>query len=400
MEIDVNSSLLTSKLKLLLALSCTLILANIYYAQSIITEIAVGIGLDQSLSGLIVSLTQAGYCLGVLLIVPLGDAVENKKLVMLLVTCSIPVLLAASLSQNAYFFLVCAFLIGATSCSIQVLLPMGIGLTSRAERGTLAGIMMSAAILGIVLARPASAWITGKFGWRAVYLFAAGAVSLLLVFLKKALPRKSFQAHEVSYPKILRSMGMLLINVKGLVPRLLVMFLTFSSFTMFWSALPIFLQEHFGAGHTQVALISLIGIIAPLCALFAGRMVDMGHGFTTTVLSLCLLCTSFLLTLVFGNNLQLILLAVLIFDPGVHMSNVIMQQSVLTMTDVARNRLNALCIGFNISGGAFGASLGPWLYTHFGWKAVAFTGTTFVSAALLVNLYAHRSNRLKNIDKV
>lgn len=394
---DAPADTMPFRLKMLLSAACCLTLANIYYAQPIIESIAADLGLDISMSGLSVSVTQAGYCLAVLFLVPLGDVIENKQFIVLLVVCAAVALALAALSKTPATFLAATFFIGMASCAVQVVIPMGIGLASGRERGSLAGMMMSGAILGISLARPAASWLTGMFGWRAAYIMGACLMSVLSIILLRYLPVKRGSAGRLSYPAIMRSMGTLFVSVHGLRPRLLIMFSVFFAFGMFWSTAPIYARDVLGFTHADIALFSLLSLVTPLCALFAGKMVDMGRGYRMAVIGMSMLAGAFLMTMGLETYAFFIVPVVLLLDPGTQMAIVVVHQSVLTLTFEARSRLNALCIGFNITGGAIGASLGPWLYSRLGWSSVAVAGALMVIFAFALNYYVKRGIPSKEI---
>lgn len=372
-------------LKYLLAIICCLILGNLYYAQPIITDIAPDVGLDTSAGGIIVTMAQIGYCLGVLFLVPLGDAIENRRLISTLVCCSGIALVAAALSGSMVTFLTAMFFIGLFSCSVQIIIPLSVGLVSEEERGKVVGLIISGALLGIVLSRPLSSWVTGVSGWRTMFFIAAVMMVVVALCIYK-LPKTQPVATGIRYSEMLKSMANILLYQPGLKKRLATMVLVFMSFTMFWAAAPIAMQDMLNFSHSDVALFSLISLAAPPCALFAGQMIDRGKGFHLTVVSITMLVIAFLITPLFGVYMMTFVIAVLFLDPGVHMTNVVTQQGVLALVPQARSRINALCIAFTFIGGATGSTLGPWLYSHFGWFVTALVGAMMVLCALIVNL--------------
>lgn len=155
---------MTGNLKYILALVCCFILGNLYYSQPIIADIAKDLGISVSSSGMIVTVTQIGYCLGVLFLVPLGDGIESRRLIRTLVLVSIFALLGAALAPSETIFLISMFFVGLFSCSVQIIIPLSVGLASEKDRGQVVGLIISGALLGIVLARPASSLITAVFG--------------------------------------------------------------------------------------------------------------------------------------------------------------------------------------------------------------------------------------------
>ncbi|MDW6004790.1 MFS transporter [Vibrio mangrovi] len=376
---------MSTSLKYILAVICFLVLGNLYYAQPIISDIAPDVGIELSGSGIIVTVTQIGYCLGVLFLVPLGDVVENRRLLSLLVWGAMVALVAAGLSHHQLSFLSSVFFVGLFSCSMQVIIPLSAGLAGDQERGRVLGLIISGGLLGIVLSRPTASLLTGLGSWRFTYFYAAGLMVVVGLLIRK-MPRRAPVADALSYPAILSSMVRLFISVPGIKRYLGAMALIFMTFTLFWATVPIVLQDVLHFSHTDIAIFSLISLAAPPCALMAGKMIDRGKGFLLTLISISMVFCAFIATPVLGMYLFAFMLAALLLEPGVHMTNVVIQQAVIAFVPEARSRLNALCIAFTFTGGAVGSWLGPWLYSHYGWKlTVAIAGVT-VLAALTLNV--------------
>ncbi|PJC86652.1 MFS transporter [Vibrio sp. HA2012] len=375
---------MSAGLKYILAILCCLILANLYYAQPIISDIASDVGIATSDSGIIVTVTQIGYCLGVLFLVPLGDAVESRRLIGSLILGVFAALLSAAVSHSEISFLVSMFFIGLFSCAVQIIIPISVGMAAEKERGQVVGLIISGALLGIVISRPLASFITGFGHWRLTYFFAAGLMVLVGLLVRK-LPRKTPTATGLSYPKMLLSM-IKLFALPGIKKRLGAMALVFTSFTMFWAAVPIALKDILHFSHSEVALFSLVSLVAPPCAIMAGRVIDKGRGFGLTVLSISMVGCAFIVTPIWGAYVLTFVLAALLFDPGVHMTNVVIQQSVISLVPEARSRLNALCIACTFTGGATGSWLGPWLYSHYGWLTTVLAGASMVFIALILHL--------------
>lgn len=267
---------MSAGLAFLLAAANCMILANMYYAQPIIGDIAAGIGIRTAAAGSVVTVAQIGYCVGLLFLVPLGDVLENRRLItvqVLLAACS---LLVVAVSGNSAVFLSAMFFVGVFSCAVQIIVPLGLRLAAPHERGRIVGLIMAGAILGIVLARPVGSWVTGMFGWRALYFAASALMAALAVLLRRRLPRTDSATGGFSYAAMLRSMAGLLASTRGLRPRLLLQATVFTTFTMFWAAAPLALREQLAFTHGEVALFSLASLIAPACVVLAGRMVDRG----------------------------------------------------------------------------------------------------------------------------
>lgn len=378
-------SSMSAGLALLLAAANCLILANMYYAQPIIGDIAASMGVSTAAAGSVVTVAQIGYCAGVLFLVPLGDVLENRRLITFQVLLAACALFVTAVSGSAAVFLCAMFFVGVFSCAVQTIVPLGLRLAAPHERGRVVGLIMAGAILGIVLARPLASWATGMFGWRALYFAASALMAVLALALYRHLPRTDSGTGGFSYVAMLRSMAGLLGSTPGLRPRLLLQATVFTTFTMFWAAAPLALREQLAFTHGEVALFSLASLIAPVCAALSGRMVDRGLGFHTTVVGITLIALAFLATPVFGLLAMPMVVAVLLLDPGVHSTNVVTQQGVLGLVPEARSRLNAICVACTFTGGAIGSSLGPWLYSHFGWTSVSLTGLVLTATAMLIN---------------
>ncbi|MDL2315589.1 MFS transporter [Desulfovibrio sp. OttesenSCG-928-A18] len=381
---------MSSRLTLFLALSCGLILTNLYSTQPLLAEIAQDIGLEQAASGLIVTLAQAGYCCGVLFITPMGDMLENKRLMAVLLFGDALVLLAAGLVNGQSVFLASMFGLGLCTSVVQVLIPYGTGLAEDAVRGRTFGVLAAGAVLGIAVSRPLSSMVAGMFSWRAYFqIFAVLMAAVGLIFVR-FLPAKHPSSTSAGYIGILRSMPLLLRDMPELRSRLLFMALVFFGFGMFWAAAPTFLKSELGYTQQDITLFSMASLVAPVCAIMAGRLTDRGLGFITASVAVVLSCTAFLLTPVFGFHAALFAVAMLLLDSGTHGASVVTQQTVISMRAEARSRLNALYISCMFSGGALGSAFGPWLYSSHGWTALSMTGVVVSLAAFGIHLWKNR----------
>ena len=165
---------------MLFAFCCGAIVANIYYAQPIIELIAPDIGLTPAMASLIVSLTQIGYALGLFFLVPLGDLLENRKLMIATTVVAIASLLGAAFIEQPNLFLLVSLLIGFSSVSVQILSPLAAHLAPAESRGRVVGGIMGGLLLGILLARPVSSVVADHLGWRAMFMIAAALMAAIL----------------------------------------------------------------------------------------------------------------------------------------------------------------------------------------------------------------------------
>lgn len=235
----------SSWLILLLGVACGAIVANLYYAQPLVGPIAASLGLAPDAAGVIVTLTQVGYGLGLLLIVPLADLTENRRLIVAVVGLSAVALAGAALSGNAVAFLAASLTIGLCSVSAQVLVPFAAHLAPEESRGRVVGNVMSGLLLGIMLARPFASFLADFASWHAVFWVSAVLMAGLAVLLRYALPLRRPSA-DLSYATLLVSMAYLVASTPALRRRAFYQACLFGAFSLFWTAAPLYLAERFG----------------------------------------------------------------------------------------------------------------------------------------------------------
>lgn len=207
-EQAVKENHISSWMMFMLAAACGLIVANLYYAQTLVGPISVSTGLSSTAAGLIVTLTQIGYVVGLLFIVPLSDIVENRRLTIITLMVAVGALLVAAFAANAPLFLTASLFIGTGSVVAQILVPYATYLASEEQRGRVVGNVMSGLLLGIMFARPVASFITSIWGWQAVFIFSAVVITLLAILLSRFLPERK-PAPSVSYSKLIVSLGTL-----------------------------------------------------------------------------------------------------------------------------------------------------------------------------------------------
>lgn len=374
-------------LTLLLASACGLIVANIYYAQPLIGPISAALGLSPGAAGLIVTMTQVGYGIGLLLIVPLGDLVENRRLVLGVMGLSVAGLLVAAVAQTAVPFLAAALVIGLGSVAVQILVPYAAHLAPERMRGRVVGNVMSGLMLGIMLARPVASFLTAALGsWHAVFVLSAGAMLLLGLVLRLALPVRR-PPPGLRYGQLLASMGRLAVSVPQLRRRALYQSGQFGAFSLFWTTVPLHLAQDFGLGQTGIALFALAGVAGAVAAPIAGRLADRGLVRPASGLAMLAVALSFPLTWLAPQGsavgLGLLVAAAILLDFGVSANVVLGQRVLFTLGAEYRSRLNGLYMATFFLGGALGSALGGWAYAAGGWGWSSLAGLALPVAALL-----------------
>ena len=370
---------------LLLAFACGLIVANLYYAQPLAGPIGAAIGLSPGATGLIVTLTQVGYGCGLLLIVPLGDLVETRRLVTTLIALAVLALLGAALSASALPFFAAMLGIGLVCVAAQVLVPYAAHLAPEAQRGRVVGNVMSGLMTGIMLARPAASAIAQLASWHAVFFASAAAMAALVLLLHAALPVRRPGA-ALSYGGLLASMGRLALTTRVLQRRALYQAAMFGAFSVFWTIAPLRLAHEFHLSQGGIALFALAGVAGAIASPIAGRLADGGHTRPATALALLAVAGAFALSHVGAPGSALALgafvVAGIVLDFGVTTNLVLGQRAIFALGADIRSRVNGVYMATFFAGGAIGSALGGLAFAHGGWLLASAFGAALPLAAL------------------
>ncbi|HDR7380509.1 MULTISPECIES: MFS transporter [Bacillus cereus group] len=378
---------ISSGLIILLATACGIIVANLYYAQPLIGVISHVIGLSNSSAGLIVTLTQIGYVVGLLFLVPLGDIVENRKLIIILLILSAVALTATVFVKSAILLLVASFFIGLGSVAAQVLVPFVSYLSSEDARGRVVGNVMSGLLLGIMLARPISSLVADIWGWNAIFALSATVIIVLAFVLSKVLPTRK-PTEKTNYTALLSSMWQLLRTTPILRRRAIYHACVFGAFSLFWTTVPLLLSSPaFHFSQTAIALYALVGITGAIAAPIGGRLADFGWTRSVTGIALTVVIISLLLPLIIQGSspigIAVLVIAAILLDMGVSANLVLSQRLIFSLDPEIRSRLNGLFMAIFFLGGAVGSSLGGWAYALGGWSLTLWIGIAFPIIALL-----------------
>jgi predicted MFS family arabinose efflux permease len=377
---------LSAWITLLLAFSCGLIVANIYYAQPLIGPISADLGLPPQLAGLLVTMSQIGYGAGLLLVVPLGDLIENRKLVITTIIIGAAALACAALATSPSTFLVSALLIGFGSVAVQILIPYAGHMAPEAIRGRTVGNVTTGLMLGIMLARPVASFVAAHASWHVIYAASSLAMVTLAVLLRVALPPREPDA-RLNYAQLLGSMVQLYRDTPALRRRALYQAALFSSFSVFWTTSPLLLAgPDFRMSQSGIALFALAGVAGAIMAPVAGRIADRGWTKPATVAAMLLCAVGFALTLVvpLGTNwsLALLVVAAIAIDCGAQLSLILGYRVLFVLGAGQRSRLNGLFMTTFFVAGAAGSGIGAFAYAHGGWTLAAALGTALPLVAL------------------
>jgi len=369
---------------LLLAAACGIVVANIYIAQPLVGMIGPAVGLSARDASLIVSLTQSGYALGLILLVPLGDLLENRRLVVLTVAASIPGLLLAGIAHSAPAMLAAAILIGIPTVGVQMLVPLAAHLAPDATRGRVVGNVMSGLLAGILLARPVASLIASAAGWRAVFFAAAALIAVTTLVLRATLPYRQPET-KAHYGALLASLFSLPVTQPVLRRRALLQAACFAGFSLFWTGAPLLLARDFGFTQRGIAVFALAGAAGALAAPIAGRLADRGHSRAGTLAGLLAVAGGFAIAWAGAavHSYLMLALAGLVLDAGVQTNLVIGQRAIYALAPELRSRLNGMFLAIFFLGGAAGSALTSPVLQGLGWCGICALGMALPLAALV-----------------
>lgn len=377
----------SSWITLLLAISCGVIAANLYYAQPLAGPISSTIGLSAETAGLVVTLTQIGYGIGLLFIVPLGDILENRRLVVASLLFTAVALAIEAVVKSAALFLIASLFIGIGSVAAQVLVPYAAHLSPDASRGRAVGNVMSGLLLGIMLARPVSSLVADLLSWHTVFFLSAATIFVLALLLRKALPARK-PLVNVKYATLMGSMWHLLRTTPILRRRAIYHACVFGAFSLFWTTVSLLLSSPtFHFSQKEIALFSLVGVSGAVAAPVAGRFADKGWIRPATGLALAIVIISILLPLMVQGGstaaIATLVVAAILLDMGVSANLVLGQRAIFSLGAEFRSRLNGLYMAIFFLGGAIGSALGGWAYALGGWNAALWIGIAFPIIAMI-----------------
>jgi len=381
---------------ILLAFACGASVANLYYAQPLLSLIGHSFGVGQGTATIVVTATQIGYALGLALLLPLGDLLENRRLASRTLLLTAVALAVAAFAPNLGVFLALSVLIGVTSVVAQILIPLMAHLAPPEARGKYVGQVMSGLLLGIMLARSIASFASAAWGWRSIYEISAVAMVLTSVALIKVLPTRQ-PTHTARYASLLASTIRLVRTEPVLVRRALTQACLFGSFTAYWTAVAYELIDHHHLTQNGVAVFALIGAAGAATAPIAGRLGDAGHSVIARIVALVLAIVAMGLAGFGASNLVLLALAGVLLDFAVQSHQVLSLRDIYALRGDARARINSVYMTSIFVGGAITSAVTGVLLETWGWTGVTIFAAILPAAGALIwmegRAHEHRPDR-------
>lgn len=375
---------MTRGLTFLFAVAGGVAVGNLYWAQPLLDLIADDLHASTETAGLLVTMTQIGYAVGVLLIVPLGDLLNRRRLVPVMMLCSAAALLGCALAPSFGVLLGAITLLGLTTVSGQILAPLAGDLADDDNRGAVVGTVVSGILTGILASRTISGLIADIAGWRAIFAVAAVTAVVFAALLYRAIPSLAPKT-SMSYPALIASVGSVIRRERTARWTLVLGATGFAVFTMFWTALTFLLSaEPFNYSVTVIGLFGLAGLAGAVAARRAGGLHDRGWSLPATGVAWTLALVAFVVAAFAGHSVVLVLVATVVLDIGVQGLNILNQLRMFAIAADARSRLNTAFVTGNFIGGAIGSAAATVLWSAGGWTAVTVAGMALCGFALVV----------------
>ncbi|MEP6896895.1 MAG: MFS transporter [Rhodanobacter sp.] len=386
---------LTRPLTVLFAFAVCVIIVNLTAAQPLAGPVARALRLPDSLAGLVAMLPQLGYAVGMIFLVPLADLLENRKLTVITLSCCAAMLVLAAIATTAPLFLLAVCLAGATSCAIQILVPLAAAMAHPDQRGSAVGNVMSGVMLGVLISRPLASVVAGTLGWRAFYGMLGVFDALLAWALWCWLPSRHPAGGE-RYRALIGSLWTLWKREPSLRRYSVSTAIAMACFSAFWTGIVLCLERApFSLDSNGVALFALAGVAGTIVAPLAGKAGDRGYSAVGMPVAHVVLLAGLLLAGVAGAgwlgmdihahpqlSLALLVVAAITIDAGAIGDQTLGRRAINMLDPAARSRLNGIFVGVFFIGGAIGALGAGWAWTVSGWSGVVMLCLGFCLLAL------------------
>lgn len=373
----------------LMAVAAGVIVANIYYNQPILKEIALSLQVSESQIGKISMLSQLGYGLGMFFLLPLGDKVNRKKVILLLCSLLVLSLFFITLTSSLTVLYILSFFVGLFSTPAQIILPMAATL-GKDNRGKNVGVVFSGILVGILGARVLSGFITELLGWRYVFGISSGMVLIVTLLLKFYLPEVASK-FKGSYLHLLKSTLALVSEYRVLRQAALLGAFTFGVFCSFWTTLTFHLSGpplNYNSG--IIGLFGLIAIGGALVAPYFGKLADKGNVQRSLVITVSMIIGSIVLIKVFPYSIPVLILSVFFLDIGVQATQITNFTRIYSLHEEAHSRMNTIYMTTYFIGAAVGTYFGLLSWKLGEWNMATWQMLLWSVIALVIVIFSNR----------
>ncbi len=371
---------------LVMSAACGVTVGNIYICQPLLDEMTRAFGVGERAAGMVAVAAQVGYALGILLVVPLADVAEPRRLVRVLLAVTTLGLLGAAVAPGLPALVLATLVIAAATVVPQAIIPLAASLATPRRRGRVIGALQTGLILGILLSRTVSGVAAHYAGtWRASYLLAAVLSGVFVLLLPPFMPVVAGRRGTGSYLALLRSLLPLLGHGKLLVSMALG-FCVFGAFSAFWATLAFHLASPaFGLGPAATGFFGLWGVAGAMLAPMGGRLSDRwGSNWVNAGALLCAALAFAFAGVLGATSLLALVLATNLLDFGLQSGQIANQTRIFSIGPDMGARLNTVYMVAVFGGGAAGSLLGTLAWTSAGWPGVCLVAAALIAAGALI----------------
>lgn len=369
-----------------------LIVANLYYNQPLLEDIARTFNVSRATVGRVSMLTQVGYAFGLFFLAPLADMIRRKRMMIILFVFIIASLLLAASASNVHVLVLASFLVGASSMIPQLLVPMAAHLAKPSERGKKIGVVMSGLLIGILLSRTFSGFIGQYFGWRTVFYTAAGLMVAIWLLIWLFLPEVE-PDYKGTYRQLMSSLTQLIKHEPRLRLAALRGALCFACFSAFWTTLVFLLKQNFNMGSAVAGEFGLAGAFGALAAGMMGRLSDKMDAYKLSFFTILLIIISFVIFFFSGHSIAGLVVGVILLDMGVQATHISNQSIIFALHPEARNRINTIYMVTYFIGGSAGTFFSTILWKNYQWNGVCAVGGALSVLTLIIHFANHKNSR-------
>lgn len=355
----------------MIGVTCAVCVANNYYGQPLLVNIAADLGIPRSLSGLAPTLAQIGIALGMFFILPLGDRIDNRQITTVLLAFQSAALATMAATAAPIVYLATGLVAGLCGIVTYLLPAYATRLVPPERRGSVTGLLATGTLTGIMLGRSMAGIVGYEIGWRSVYAFAAIATFAMALVMKRTMPATPGLRND-SYATLMKSQLHLVATTPLLRRATLLQALSFGSFNALWVGLTLLLQDApFKLDTRQIGMLALVAVTAAIAAPKLGRLVDRHSvGFVTT-LGFGANAGGWAVLLMWPSHYLGVIVGMVIVGIGALATDIALRAALYGLAPDIRMRLNAVYSTGTFAGGAALSLATPLLWAHFGWTAVA-----------------------------
>ena len=373
-----GQSNLTPRLKYLITIGCGVVVANLYYCQPLLGALSRAFHVSEESASFVNICSQVGYGIGLFFIVPLGDMVPRRRLLIWMILLSGVALLGVAFSPSMQWLYIASICVGIMSTACQVFIPLAVHLADDEERGKVLGTILGGLLTGILLSRSLSSFVAEYFGWQTVYFTSSIFMLLLTILVYKMIPGEE-PAFKGSYKELMKSLFQLFKEQPVIRESALIGASLFGAISAFWSTMAFFLEKRpFQYSLTVIGLFGIIGAGGALISPFIGRISDKYGPFKPMKYGIIMMLIGYFILLEGTMGIVLVIAGIILIDMGLQSTHIPNLSRNYALLPEARTRLNTIYMTFFFIGGTIGSSVGSIAWNFSGWTGVCFVGIVFV----------------------